>query len=148
MPGYLEAYGSGEEKREKLVHRILIVVAVVLVAGTSLYFTFRNYRETRQAEQFFQLLRGQDYKAAYALWGCTESAPCSEYTMQKFMEDWGPKSSHADLSSLKITHTRGCDSGVIIEASFGSGVTEYLWVDRAKRNLGFAPWPVCNPRLP
>ncbi len=148
MRGYLEGYGAGEEKRERLIHRVLLVVVLLLALGGTLYFVFRNYTESRQAERFFDLLRKQDYRAAYALWGCTEASPCRDYTMQKFLEDWGPKSQHADLSGLKITHTRGCSSGVIIEASFGLGRTEYLWVDRENKNLGFAPWPVCNPRLP
>ena len=145
MPGYLEGYGAGEEKRERKLKRIALVAGLVLVAAGGFYFFFRNYRETRQAESFFDLLRKHDYKAAYALWGCTESSPCREYSMQKFLEDWGPASSHADLSRLQITHTRGCTSGVIIEANFGGGVIEFLWVDRKNRNLGFAPFPVCNP---
>lgn len=148
MPGYLEAYGAGEEKREKLIKRIALVLVLVLVGAGGLYFFFRNYRETRQAELFFDLLRAKDYKAAYALWGCTESSPCAEYRMEKFLEDWGPDSPHADLSRLEITRTRGCSAGVIIEASFGQGITEYLWVERGKKTIGYAPWPVCNPRLP
>ncbi len=146
MPGYLETYGAGEEKRERLLKRLALVVAVLAVAGGTLYFVFRNYRETRQAEQFFDLLRQKDYTAAYALWGCTPDTPCPHYSMDRFMEDWGPSSSHSDLGALRITKVRGCSSGVIIESDFGGGVVEHLWVDRAGRSLGFAPFPVCNPR--
>jgi hypothetical protein len=151
MPGYLEAYGSGEEKRAKLIKRISLVLVLVLAAAGGVYYFFRNYRETRQAELFFDLLRAKDYKAAYALWGCTEATPCPHYTMNKFMEDWGPKSDYADPSSFEITKTRGCSSGVIIEANFGRGLREYLWVERGSRQLGYAPqyvegvMPVCNP---
>jgi len=145
MPGYLEGYGAGEEKREKLIHRVLLLLVLLVAAGTTLYFVFRNYLETRQAEQFFDLLRQKDYSAAYALWGCTPSSPCSSYTMPRFMDDWGPTSPHADLSHLKITHVRGCTSGVIIEVSFGAGETVLLWVDRKTHDLGYAPFPVCNP---
>jgi hypothetical protein len=148
MPGYLEAYGAGQEKRDKLVKRATLAVVLVLIVGGVLYFLLRNYRETRQAKLFFELLRKQDYAAAYELWGCNPTSPCRDYTRDKFMEDWGPKSPHADLSALKITRTRGCTTGVILETDFGKGMTEYLWVDRTTRNLGFAPWPVCNPRLP
>jgi hypothetical protein len=145
MSGYLEGYGVGEEKRERRLKRAALAAGLVLVAAGGFYFFFRNYRETRRAEQFFDLLRRRDYAGAYALWGCTESSPCRDYSMQKFLEDWGPASDHADLSRLQITHVRGCSSGVIVEANFGGGLIEFLWVDRKTRNLGFAPFPVCNP---
>ncbi len=151
MPGYLEAYGAGDEKRARLRKRIVIGVALILAVGGTFYFFFRNYRETKQAKRFFELLRAHDYTAAYALWGCTDATPCPNYPMSRFMQDWGPKSDHADLSALEFTKTRGCSDGVIIEANFGKGLIEYLWVDRAHRNIGFAPqyvegvMSVCNP---
>jgi hypothetical protein len=147
MPGYLEAYGAGVAQRERLVKRLALAVVSLLVIGGVLYFVLRDYRETRQARLFLELLRKQDYSAAYRLWGCTGSAPCPDYSIQRFMEDWGPQGLHADLSAVKITRTRGCTAGVIIETDFGKGQPEYLWVERKTRNLGFAPWPVCNPRL-
>ncbi len=146
MSGYLETYGAGQEKRERRLKRVALIVALVIVAGGTAYFFLRNYRETQQAKLFFELLRKKDYTAAYALWGCTPATPCRDYSMPRFMEDWGPESGHADLGALQITKVRGCTSGVIIEANFGGGVIEQLWVDRQHRNLGFAPFPVCNPR--
>ena len=145
MSGYLETYGAGEEKRDRWRKRLALVAALLLVAGGTIYFFLRNYRETQQAELFFELLRNKDYTAAYALWGCTPATPCPGYSMPKFMEDWGPESGHADLGALQITRVRGCSSGVIIEANFGGGVIENLWVDRENRHLGFAPFVVCNP---
>ena len=139
MPGYLEGYGAGEEKREKLIKRIALGFVLALILGGVSYFFLRNYRETQQAELFFELLRKQDYTAAYRLWGCTPTSTCRDYSMDKFMEDWGPKSPHADLSALKITKTRGCSTGVIIGVSFGKVEPEYLWVERRDRSLGYAP---------
>ena len=153
MTGYLEGYGAGEERRAKLMKRTALAVFLVLVAGGALYFFFRNFREERRAKLFFELLAARDYQAAYALWGCTPSSPCKDYSMERFMEDWGPQSQHADLSAMKITMVRGCSDGVIVGARFGAGQTDYLWVDRKSRNLGFAPQyvsdipPVCNPRM-
>lgn len=146
MSGYLESYGAGDEKRERRLKRIALGLVVLAVIGGTAYFFLRNYRETQQAKLFFDLLRQKDYTAAYALWGCTPATPCPNYSMAKFMEDWGPESGHADLSSLQFTRIRGCSAGVIVEANFGGGVIEYLWVDREHRNLGFAPFSVCNPR--
>jgi hypothetical protein len=148
MTGYLEGYGVIEARREKTIKRILLALLVVVVAGGTLYLVFRNYREKQQIQLFFELLRNQNYQAAYELWGCTESHPCPDYPMQKFMEDWGPKSPRVDIADLKITRTRGCSTGVIFQVDVGKSEPEYLWVDRGNKLIGFAPWPVCNPRLP
>jgi hypothetical protein len=145
MSGYLESYGAGEEKRERSFKRVALVAVVLVAAGGLFYYFFRNYRETKQAERFFALLKAKDYTAAYALWGCTPQTPCPNYSEARFLEDWGPQGLYADLGALQITKVRGCSTGVIIEANFGKGVRENLWVDRKTRFLGFAPFPVCNP---
>lgn len=147
MPGYLEGYGVGEERRERIVKRILLTALVVLVVSGGLYLFFRNYFEVKRAKQFFELLRSHDYQAAYTFW-CPQKGACRDYPLEKFMEDWGPKGPHADLSSLEIVRTRGCSAGVILEVNFGASGEEFLWVARGNRAIGFAPWPVCNPRLP
>jgi len=64
------------------------------------------------------------------------------------MEDWGPKSDAADLSSLKVSKVRSCNAGIIEKADFGPGRSALLWVQRQDLTVGFAPWPVCNPKLP
>jgi hypothetical protein len=154
MSGYLEAYGAGDEKRSKLIKRAALVVVVVLAAGAALYFGFRDYREKQQAKRFVALLQQKDYQAAYALWGCTPTSTCRSYTVNKFLEDWGPKSAHADASKLQIASTRGCSSGVIIELKSAASEPDYLWVERGTRNVGFAPLAdlfgraVCDPRVP
>jgi len=148
MPGYLEGYGAGEERRERILKRTILAVLVIAVAGISLYFLFRNYRETKRAEFFLELLRNKDYQTAYRLWGCTEpGAPaCTDYPFDKFVEDWGPQSPHANAAAAEIRKIRGCATGVIITVAFGPEQEEFLWVDRKDKFLGFAPWPVCNPR--
>lgn len=150
MPGYLESYGAGEERRERIIKRIALAVLIGLVAGGGAYLLFRNYREVKQAELFFELLRQKDYQAAYRLWGCTDpSAPaCRDYPFQAFLEDWGPKGRHPDVATVEFKRVRGCRDGVIITVAFPKGDEELLWVQRGQRVIGFAPWPVCNPRLP
>ncbi len=150
--GYLGTYRAGEEKRGRLLKKAALVLALLTLLGGVFGFLFRNYRETRQVEHFFALLRRGDYGSAYALWGCGKGSSCQSYTMDRFMEDWGPGSRHADLAALRIGKARGCASGVIVEARFGGGAA-YLWVDRKSKDLGYAPqyvpgmMPVCNPVL-
>jgi hypothetical protein len=145
MAGYLAHYGAGEEQREKLIRRLVIIAIVLAAAGGILYFFLKNFREEQQARKFFDLLQKHDYTAAYALWGCTDAKPCRDYPLQNFMDDWGPKSAHAEASSLHIKKSRSCGSGVILTVDFGKEQEDKLWVERDDLTIGFSPWPGCPP---
>jgi len=118
MSGFLDNYGAGEERRENIVKKGLIALAVLIVAGASLLFIFHNIRQEHQLKQFFSLMAAHDYKAAYAMWGCTEAKPCAGYSMAAFMQDWGPQK--GDPASYRITRSRSCGSGVILNVNFGN----------------------------
>lgn len=145
MSGYLAHYGAGEEQRERLIRRIVVSVLVLAVTGGILYFFLKNYKQENQARTFFGLLEKHDYKGAYAVWGCTDATPCRDYSFNTFMEDWGPKSPRADISSYSIRKSRSCGSGVILTVDFGKGQQEKLWVERRDLTIGFSPWPGCPP---
>ena len=108
MVGYLDQYGAGEERREKIVKTVVISLAALAVVGGSLFFVFHNYREERLVKQFFERLATRDYKTAYAMFGCTDEKPCRDYRFDKFMEDWGPKSGRGDPSNFRISRSRPC----------------------------------------
>src|SRR5690242_13030506 len=142
MAGYLDQYGAGEERREKLIKTTALAVILVLIAGGVLYYFFKNFRQERQAKLFFEELAKQDFKSAYALWGCTEAKPCREYPMSEFMKDWGPQSGKA---GGKITKSRSCGSGVILTVDYAGKPEDKLWVQRNDLTIGFSPWPGCPP---
>jgi hypothetical protein len=146
MTGFLEGYGAGEEKRERAMKRAALALLILLVAAASAYFLFRNYRQDRQLDRFLALLAVNDYAGAYRLWGCTETNPCRDYSMEKFLEDWGPASPHADAAAARVTRTRSCSAGVIKTVRFPTGDV-LLWVDRRDLTLAFSPWPACNPHF-
>ena len=144
--GYLDAYGEGVERRHRIIKILLLSLLGLLILGALAWWRFRNFREDQALDRFFQALRNRDYKTAYASWGCTVEQPCRDYSYEKFLEDWGPKSPHADVAAMQITDTKSCSTGVIKFVKFPTDEVE-LWVDRNTKNLGFAPWPVCNPRM-
>ncbi|HEY1339975.1 MAG TPA: hypothetical protein VGF59_20825 [Bryobacteraceae bacterium] len=146
MPGYLDQYGVGEERREKIVKTIVIAVVALAVLGGVLFFIFHNYAEERQAKRFVESLEARDYKGAYALWGCTDEHPCRDYPFDKFMSDWGPQGQHADLSGFRISRSRSCGSGVILTVDFSKGPEEKLWVERKDHVIGYSPFPGCPAR--
>ena len=151
MPGYLDEYGVRDARREKTVKWIVVSVLIVAVGAGLFWLFFRDWREDRQAKRFVQLLRQQDYRAAYELWGCSESHPCKDYPFPKFIDDWGPASGHADPrleKTFRQGFTQSCTAGVIYNVGFSKGDPVSVWVDRKDKTVGFAPWPSCNPILP
>ena len=142
MAGYLEGYGAGEERRETLLKRVALIVVVILVAGGTLFLVFRNYSEKQTVKQYLTLLRAGNYQAAYTMW----HADPREYPFQKFMEDWGPKSSHASASSLHIENVEACGSGVVFGLTYPGQEPISLWVERANNAISFSPWPQCPGR--
>lgn len=146
MPGYLDRYGEGYEQRAKRRKTILAVVLVALCTAGGLYFGLRNHRQKARVTQFVELLQKHDYTGAYRLWGCTETKPCPDYTFDKFMEDWGPQSKHAQIASYEITKSRACGSGVIVTVDFGQNPEEKFWVESSDLTIGYSPWQVCPLR--
>jgi hypothetical protein len=153
MPGYLDQYGAGEEQRIRIVKTIVIsLVSVVVLAGI-LFFIFHNYREEQRGRQFLAYLNAHNYKAAYAMFGCTEAKPCSGYSFDQFMQDWGPASGH-DMASARVTHSSSCGSGVVLTVDYGQNKQEMLWVEGKDLNVGFPPpglqlarWPFKGCRV-
>jgi hypothetical protein len=142
MAGYLDQYGAGDERREKIFKTLGIALAVVVVFGGALWFIFHNYRQERQAKHFFELLAAQDYSSAYSLWIKTDQDRRG-YPMDSFLQDWGPKGTHQDVASAHIVKSRSCGSGVILTVDFGSSRQEKLWVERDDLTMGFSPLPGC-----
>jgi len=143
MAGYLDQYGVVEERREKIIKRVVIWLLALLAAGGLLYAFFHNYPEERQARRFFDLLEKRDYHAAYVLWGCTDAnaKACSDYPFAEFMKDWGPEVS--PVNSADVLDGESCGSGVIVEVDAGRAGDKKLWVERDTHILGFPPFERC-----
>jgi hypothetical protein len=150
MSSYLEAYGAAEQHRARVVallEKCSIVLAGVLAVGLIFYAIFKNHAEERQAKNFLGMLAAHNYSAAYAMWGCTETHPCPQYTLPKFLEDWGPKSEHASHpAAASIGLSQSCGSGVVIRLDYKGSDPVPLWVEHDSGTLSFAPWPECPGR--
>jgi len=145
---FLDSYGAGEERREKIVKRLVLGGLAALAIAVTLYFVFRGWGEYRQVRLFLDLLRKQDYQSAYRLWGCTPATPCRDYQFERFMEDWGPKNPHGNIAAARFGKRFYCSDGVIYTLEYGKDDSLLLWVGRQDKVLGYAPWPSCNPRMP
>src|ERR1700685_3640278 len=126
MAGYLDAYGVADQRRERLVKRIVIWGLSAIAVAAILYFGLRTHSQKRVVSQFFEDLEHQQYQEAYKLWGCPEN--CKYYAPEKFLEDWGPASPFAKTSALKIEHVDYCDDGVVFDLSYPNASEDIgLW---------------------
>src|SRR5437763_4830899 len=91
MPGYLDQYGAGEERRNRIIIRSIIAVVLVAIVTSLGWYLLKNHHQEGVVKGFLSDLRRRDYQAAYRDWGCTPQKPCSGYSFDKFMEDWGSK---------------------------------------------------------
>jgi hypothetical protein len=146
MAGYLEEYGVEEARRGKLLKRIALSALVAIAVGLALYFFLRNFQERRVANRFLDDLKTKNYQAAYELWGCTATSPCRDYKFEKFLEDWGPKGLYAQASEGKFTIEDACGPGVVFTLEIPGTEPLGLYVNRADKVLGYAPWPRCPGR--
>jgi hypothetical protein len=145
MAGYLDAYGVADQRRERLIKRIVIWGLSAIVVVAVLYFSLRTHGQERIVSQFLQDLEHQQYQDAYKLWGCPES--CKYYPPDKFLEDWGQASPYAKTSAFKIEHVDYCDEGVVFDLSYpNAGDDIGLWVNRSTNVISFNPTPRCPGR--
>lgn len=142
MAGYLDSYGVSDAKRERGVKRVVIAAVAVVLLSVAGYFFLHDFQEKRQISKFLDLLKDKKYEDAYRLWGCDPAKPCRDYNLQKFLEDWGPKSPHADVTLASIRRTRSCDGGVIQILQFPKEEV-LLYVDRKDRNVSYSPFEYC-----
>ncbi len=91
MPGYLDQYGAGEERRNRIIAVSIISVLTLAVLTALGWYLLRNHHQEGVVKTFLADLRRGDYQGAYRDWGCTPQMPCSGYAFDKFMQDWGPK---------------------------------------------------------
>jgi hypothetical protein len=144
MSAYLEGYGAGEERRARIIRSILISAVVLIVGGLGAYFGLRNFSKRQKLDSFIQHLQNKDYKAAHALWGCTDATPCRDYNFERFLRDWGPESPAANAASARLITRATCGgifsvTGILRIYRFDPDYEVALWVDAKDGNVGFAP---------
>lgn len=143
MSGFLDNYGVSDARRERNVKRWVLGCITAVLVGFLGYWFWHDFHEKRQVSRFFSLLEEQKYQDAYRLWGCDPANPCRDYSYQKFLEDWGPKSPHPDQSRAHVRRTRSCSEGVIQIVEYAPGDEVLLYVDRKTLQLSFSPFPYC-----
>jgi hypothetical protein len=144
MPGMLEEYDASGARRAKVVRTIALAASVSLLLGLAGYFGLRNLPKRQKLDSFIRRLQAKDYKAAYALWGCSDQKPCRDYSYERFLRDWGPESPAANASQATLENKATCGgifspTGILRVYRFGPEYTANLWVSSEDGNISFAP---------
>lgn len=143
MSGFLETYGQEQARRERRLKRWAAGLTAAIVVGFAGYWYFHDYREKRQVALFLKLIAEKKYEDAYRLWGCDPARPCRDYNMEKFLEDWGPKSPYGNVARARVRRTRSCEEGVIQILEYAPGDEVFLYVDRKNRHISYSPFGYC-----
>jgi hypothetical protein len=138
---YLTNYGVSDARRERRIFRTAAIIIGSALLGTFLYFYFRNFKDEQDVKQFLSLLASKDYKAAYAKFGCAQE--CRDYKFDRFLEDFGEKSTFADIRNVKITLAEPCGNTAWISVKHPDHPEVGLSVDPNDRTVTFAPEARC-----
>lgn len=143
MGGFLDTYGQADARRERRWKLALACALAAVIVGLGAYWFIHDYREKRQIALFLRLVAEQKYEDAYRLWGCDPAHPCRDYNMEKFLEDWGPRSPYGNTAKARVRRTRSCEEGVIQILEYAPGDEVYLYVDRQDRHISYSPFGYC-----
>ena len=148
MAGYLDQYGAGEERRNRIIIRSILAVVITAVVVTLGWYLLLNHHQEGVVKGFVAALKRGDTESAYRIWGCTSAKPCPDYPYEKFLKDWGPGADGPDLAVIGLTDSEECNSAVMLTLRVNPKRTEQLWIDRANDLISFAPFPICPQQIP
>jgi hypothetical protein len=148
MAGYLDQYGAGEERRNRIIIRSILALLIIIVVGALSWYLLLNHHEEGVVKQFVAALKRGDTQGAYRIWNCAAADTCRDYTYEKFLRDWGPGPNGPDLATMGLTDSEECNSAVMVTVRVNANRVEQLWLDRGSNAISFAPFPICPQQIP
>jgi hypothetical protein len=144
MPGYLDTYGVGEERRGRWIKRIVSGGLALAIIVTCSYLYFRTWSQERTIQRFFAALESKDFQGAYRMW-CPTDSSCKYNPFEMFEKDWGPSTPYAHGNAAKVDNVDYCGDGVVFNVSYPNADPVVLWVERETNIISFAPsdWERC-----
>jgi hypothetical protein len=121
------------------------IAALVLVAITALWYTFRYYPEKKAAEHFFDTLVAGDTSKAYQLW-----KPGPTYAMKDFLADWGPEGYYGPVKSYRVLHAKAPSGSnaiaISIEVSPYSPMPEISDTEKSRKTKLVEVWVLASDK--
>ena len=144
MAGYLDQYGAGEERREKIIKTVVISLVALVVVGRHRCFSFftitaRNSRSSASSACCRRTTTRRPTRC-----GCAPRRPERLSVSMPSCRIGVRRAGTRDVSDFRIAKSRSCGSGVILTVDFGN--------ESAGKALGAAGRPddriLAAPRLP
>lgn len=115
---------------------LIVVIAVVVAIGVYWYWPY--YQARRTVNSFFQALLRGNFQEAYYIWKPDPKA----YSMDSFMQDWGPSSPWGKIKTYKIERVTeppgGHSSGLVVLVRInGIHSDARLWVEKRSQEMSF-----------
>ena len=138
-------YDPSRDKRRK---QIIIVAVLCILLLAYLGYHFRNWREERVVDHFFEAIEHKDYESAYALWMADPNwkqhpEKYKNYPFGAFELDWGPTGEYGTISRHRIAQAitpKGGGSGVIVVAFLNDRKQPVaLWVEKKDHSMTYSP---------
>ncbi|MDP9169239.1 MAG: hypothetical protein M3N54_01365 [Acidobacteriota bacterium] len=148
MAGYLDQYGAGVDRRNKVIARIVSNTLIAIVVFGLGWYLLKNHHQEGVVKDFVAAVRKGDLAGAYRIWGCTHEKPCSAYEFDKFSSDWGPGGDAPDPALFGLTDSESCNQAVLLTVQVNKSRVEKLWVAKGDDTISFAPYPVCPHKNP
>lgn len=128
-----------------------MVVVFIVLGGAGLWYLLRYHTEKTTIHHFLIAVAAGDMQQAYKIW-----KPSPSYTLQDFLQDWGPDGYYGPVKSfnLKDTDRLKGSSGVVLtvevspyqpfpdkdDALKQSKTKEVkLWVEFKDQSISFPP---------
>ncbi len=124
---------------QRLRRRRLLLGGIALLVVLSLagYLYWPRYVARRTVTHFMDAIQRHNYQMAYFIW----QANPREYSMDRFMQDWGPSSSWGTIKTFSIdgVESPGSNSsGLVVFVKINGRHDEArLWVERKTHELSF-----------
>ena len=138
-------YNPRRDQRRK---QIIIIAVLFVLLLAYLGWTFRNWREERVVDHFFQAIEHKDYETAYAIWMADPNwkqhpEKFKNYPFGAFELDWGPTGEYGTITHHRIAKTftpKGGGSGVIVVAFLNDRRQPVaLWVEKNDHSMTYSP---------
>jgi len=148
MAGYLDQYGAGEDRRNRIIIRTIVITLAAVILASLSWYIFKNHHQEGVIRAFVDAVRKRDLQSAYKVWGCTPEKPCTGYSYDKFVADWGPQGDAPDPAVFGLTDSESCNNGVLLTLAVNRSRTEKLWVQKNSDAISYAPYPICPHKNP
>lgn len=131
-------YNARREKWRRIVG-VIVIVVVILVAAGVLYWP--RYIARRTVDRFFNELIKKNYQEAYYIWQANPKL----YSMDAFMQDWGPGSRWGTIKTYHIEQlgppAGGHSTGLIavVEINGIASSPQQIWIENRNHELAFGP---------